>query len=484
MLSRMISASAALATLGALAVAQDSPQVKNIILFVGDGMGVSTVTATRIYSVGIEGSLMMDQMPYVALNRTYSSDAITTDSAPSASAMCSGVRTNNGVLGFGPTCEYQDFNGDGDGPATTTIAERYKQAGRKVGLVSTARITHATPASAYVHINDRDQENTIALQALPGDAQYNPALGTGLDFLAGGGRRHFVPNTVNDEEGSKGSRTDGRDLRAEFQNAGYTYVWETGGFNALTQADLPVLALLESSHMEYEHDRPGDAGGEPDLVTMTSKAIETLSNPNGFFLMVEAGRIDHAHHAGNAFRALKDTEIFDKALAQAISMVDLSETLIVVTADHSHVFNIAGYPLRPASELQYSIANPDAGWLSMTNGGIFDVVYDVNPGTNSVAPATDANGVPYTTLVYGNGPGYRVGPRVDPRLDTTPGLNGVIPAGPADPAYLQEAAVPLSSETHSAEEVAVYAIGKGSGRVRGTISHTRVGQLLRWASGL
>lgn len=457
---------------------------KNVIVFIGDGMGVSTVTATRIFSVGIDRELAMDKLPYTALNRTYSADAITTDSAPSASAMMSGVPTNNGVIGFGPTCEYRDFNQDGDGPPTVTIAERYKLAGRKVGLVSTARLTHATPAAAYAHINDRDNERAIALQMLPGDATYNTALADGIDFLAGGGRRFFVPNTLVDEEGSLGARTDGRDLRAEFQALGYSYVWNTAGWNALPAGGGKVLALFESSHMEWEYDRPTDAGGEPSIADMTEKAILSLTNPAGFFLQVESGRIDHAHHAGNAFRALTDTEAFDEAIARALTLVDLNETLILVTADHSHVFNIVGYPLRPVSDLRYAIANPDAGWLAMTNGGILDIAYDVDPTTQTVVPLTDSNGVPYTTLIYANGPGYRGGPRVNPYLDTTPGFGGVIPSGPADPAYLQEAAVPLASETHSGEEVALYAIGRGASRVTGTVSHARIGRILRQVTGL
>jgi alkaline phosphatase len=100
----------------------------------------------------------------------------------------------------------------------------------KAGVVSTAQITHATPAATYAHINQRNNENDIALQALPTDATYNERLGTGIDVLMGGGRRFFVPSAVIDEEGGAGGRADGRDLRAEYQAAGYNYVWNTAGF--------------------------------------------------------------------------------------------------------------------------------------------------------------------------------------------------------------------------------------------------------------
>ena len=117
--------------------------------------------------------------------------------------------------------------------------------------------------------------------------------------------------------------------------------------------------------MEYEYDRPSDAGGEPSVTDMTLKAIELLSAGNrkgsrggpdrGYFLMVEGGRIDHAHHEGNAFRALTDAQEFDRAIGAAARAVDLRDTLIIVSADHSHVFNIAGYPMRPLNELPYPV---------------------------------------------------------------------------------------------------------------------------------
>jgi alkaline phosphatase len=475
---------AALVALSAGAdAAPQNQRAKNVIFFVGDGMGVSTTTAARVYSVGVDGQLVLDQFPYTALSKTYSADTLTPDSAPTMSAMVSGVNTNNGVIGFDAKTEFDDFHGNGDGAKTLNFFEQAKQAGKSVGVVSTARVTHATPAACYAHIHNRDDENAIALQSLPGDATYNAQLAGGLDLIAGGGRRFYVPIGVPDEEGSNGARPDGRDLRVEYQAAGYSYVWNENDWTTLGQADLPVLALFENSHMEWEHDRPSDFGGEPSLADMTAKSIQLLSgNPDGFFLHVESGRIDHAHHAGNAYRAITDTEELDEAIAAALALVDLNETLIVVSADHSHVFNIAGYPLRPASELEYQVFNAPADYLAAPNSGLLNVVFDVDSSGNVVA-AGDSNGVPYTVLVYGNGPGYRAGPRVDPRLDTTPGLGGVIPAGPQDPAYLQEAAVPLGSETHSGEDVAIYAIGAGSTLFRGTVKNGYIASAVRRAAG-
>jgi len=466
-------------------------RAKNVIFFVGDGMGVSTVTAARVYSVGVGGQLVVDQLPYTALSKTYSADSITPDSAPTMSAMMTGINTNQSVIGFGEGTEPNDFNRDGDGEKSWTLLEMAKKRGMTVGVVSTAEITHATPAATYAHINQRNNQNAIALQALPTDATYNERLGKGVDVLLGGGRRHFVPATVTDEEGDRGSRTDGRDLRQEFVNAGYRYVWNRAGFDALAPGQLPVLGLFERGHMEFDYDRPNDLGGEPSIKDMTVKAIQLLQGAgrrksSGYFLQVESGRIDHAHHAGNAYRALTDTQALDDAIGAAAQMVDLRDTLIIVSADHSHVFSIAGYPMRPLEELPYAVTSYSPGYATagQAGHGIFDVVYDLNQATGVVEESTDRNGVPYTVLGYLNGPGYRGSARVDPRLDGFAGLGGVVPNGPAHPAYLQEAAVPTpGSETHAGEDVAIYAIGPGADYVRGTVKNTHIFFTMKRALG-
>jgi alkaline phosphatase len=471
--------------------AQSRRRARNVIFFVGDGMGVSTVTATRVFSVGVAGQLVVDQFPYTALSKTYSADSITPDSAPTMTAMMTGVNTNQSVLGLDGSTEPNDFNHDGDGQAPWTLLEQAKAHGMKVGVVSTARITHATPAATFAHINQRDNENAIALQALRTDATYNRRLERGIDLLMGGGRQFFVPTTVVDEEGDAGSRTDGRDLRAEFKAAGYKYVWNTAGFNALKTASLPVLGLFERGHMEYEADRATDFGGEPSVAQMTAKSIQLLEQASrrrsdGYFLMVEGGRIDHAHHEGNAYRALVDAQALDEAIGAAVQIVDLRETLIIVSADHSHVFNIAGYPLRPLEELPYQVRSSVPGYAAAggRGHGILDVAYDVNQSTGHVSEITDRDGIPYTVLGYLNGPGYRGKPRVDPRADTTPGRSGQIATGSWHQAYFQEAAVPLGSETHAGEDVVIYAIGPGAERVHGTVKNTHIYQVMKRALGL
>ncbi len=462
------------------------PQAKKAILFVGDGMGIPTITATRIFSVGADGELTMDTAPYTALLRTHSADHLVPDSASTMTAMMTGVNPNSGVLGLGPGTERGDFLGDGDTAPLPTLLELAEQSGRMVGIVTTARLTHATPAACYAKSNSRTREELFALNLLPGDPAYDVALGSGVDVLFGGGRRWFVPDTVVDEEGDLGWRTDGRDLRAEFQAAGYAYVWEKTGFDALTAADLPVLGLFESSHMEYEYDRPTDLGGEPSLAEMTAKAIELLdaASPSGWFLVVEGGRIDHAHHAGNAFRALVETEALDLAVAAALQRVDLQRTLVVVTADHGHTFTLGGYALRPEAELPYPVASAPTTYLNGQHGNVLNTVFDVDTATGDVVVKTDLGGVPYTALLYANGPGHRSGPRVDPWLDGAPGFGGAVPNGPEDPNYLQEAVIPLSAESHGGADVLAAAWGVGALQVRGVRPNTHLFTVFRVAMRL
>ena len=243
--------------------------------------------------------------------------------------------------------------------------------------------------------------------------------------------------------------------------------------------------------MEFDYDRPRDLGGEPSIKDMTVKAIQLLRassrrRSEGYFLHVEAGRIDHAHHAGNAYRALTDTQALDEAIGAAAQMVDLRDTLIIVSADHSHVFSIAGYPMRPLQELPYAVTGFAPGYEHSQSAGhgILDVVWDLNQTTGFDEPSTDRNGVPYTTLGYQNGPGYRGSSRVDPRADAFPGLGGIVPSGPVHPAYLQESAVPTrGSETHAGEDVAIYAIGAGADHVRGTVKNTHIFFTMKRALG-
>ncbi|MGB0907867.1 MAG: alkaline phosphatase [Maricaulaceae bacterium] len=451
-----------------------SGKAKNVILFVGDGMGVATVSAARILDgqnkggSGEENILSFETMPFTGLSKTYNVDAQTPDSAGTATALMSGVKTDIGVVGVDESI----INGECKGTDAATVIsalELAEIAGMATGVVSTARITHATPASTYAHSASRGWEDTsdmpnkakaegcvdIASQ-LTGfeaalEARYPGVDVDGIEVAMGGGRRHFLPkdasfNTKDADGKVEGDRDDDRDLTAEWQAAytGGQYVIDQAGFDALDVNGGPILGLFSESHMRYEANRGEDELGEPSLAQMTSKAIEKLStNDKGFFLMVEAGRIDHAHHAGNAAGALNDTVALSEAVDAALSSVNLDETLIIVTADHSHVMTFAGYPKR---------GNPILGKVV---------------GVGEDEPTKAADGYPYTTLGYMNGGGYvDMGKNTDSdkAYYTTrePGRKDLTDIDTTAPGYHQEALVPRSSETHGGEDVPIYAIGPGS----------------------
>jgi len=468
-------------------------RAKNVILFVGDGMGVSTVTAARILEGqlrGIDGEynrLSFEEFPYLAHSVTASANQQTSDSAPTAVAMVTGIKTNDGAISVDQTIA----RAEPDGAATAaksvmTILERAERRGMSTGVVTTTRVTHATPAVNYAHISNRDWENDKALP--PGATVKDIARqliefphGDGLEVVLGGGRGNFMPETVADPEYSSktGRRADGRDLTAEWsaklpQSA---YVWNRAQFDAVDPAKVHhLLGLFERSHMKYEADRASDPAGEPSLAEMTRKAIQVLGrNRRGFYLMVEAGRIDHAHHAGNAYRALTDTIALSEAVRVAREMTRESETLIIVTADHSHTLTIAGYPSR---------GNPILGKADSGLGLL---------GISGMA--RDSLGLPYTTLGYMNGPGGWTGKGARREFDAlreeysedipfTPPRPDLTDVDTTKPDYLQEAAIPtVLAETHAGEDVAIYGAGPGAWLLRGTLEQNVIYHVMAEALG-
>jgi alkaline phosphatase len=451
-------------------------KAKNIILFVGDGMGVSTVTAARILDgqlngkPGEENRLFFETLPYLALSKTYSWDQQTSDSAPTMTAMVTGYKAREGMLSVNHLTPRGECNAAVIAAnSLPTILEQAAAAGKSTGVVSSARLTHATPAATYAHTAVRDWEADSNLPAGCGVKdiarqliEVSPAVRKSLKVAMGGGRTYFMPKTLLDPEyGAKGRRNDGRDLTAEWvssRGANAAYVWNKAGFDAVNPHTTGyLLGLFENSHMQYEADRAGDKAGEPSLTEMTEKAIKMLrKDRDGFFLHVESGRIDHAHHAGNAKRALLDTIEFAKAVKKAYEMTDPRDTLIIVTADHSHVFTIAGYPHRGNS--------------------ILGLVREV-PEVDGDLPTTavDRLGLPYTTLTYANGPGWRDAIATGQKR---PDLNG---ADTAHLNFLQEAAVPLGSETHAGEDVAIYAGGPMSHLFHGTMEQNWIYHVMREA---
>jgi len=459
----------ALATTALAGCLNDNTEPKNVIFFLGDGMGMTTQTAARIYKVGEDGDLAMDTLPESAFVRTYSNNAQVTDSAPSMAAYMTGIKMNNEVISMTADTSAFDASGkdylsgadstcptDGsNGKSVTTLLELSKAAGRATGVVTTTRVTHATPAATYSHVCHRDGENTIAAQAVPGGAGFNSALGDGLDVLLGGGRQFFLPTAAG------GKRTDGRDLTAEFVAKGYSYVKSKTEFDA-AGSNGKLVGLFTSSHMSYDIDR--DPAVEPSLAEMTTKAIDVLSrNKNGFFLMVEGGRIDHALHETTAAKALQDTVAFDEAIKAAIDKMklndpDLKNTLIVVTADHDHTLVLNGYAARTG---QTTPSNP--GVLGLVKSFVDRVTLSLDSGSN-----------PFSIIGFGNG-------------ENRPATRGALTdAQVAVKTYHQEAAIPMAagSETHGGTDVFLGAIGRGAENFTGVITNTEVFGLIRKSIGL
>ncbi|MFD2176068.1 alkaline phosphatase [Veronia pacifica] len=440
-------------------------KAKNVILFVGDGMSVGTMTAARIYAgqmqgnPGEENSLMMEALPHVALAKTYNTDMQTPDSAGTATAMVSGVKTKAGVLNINDNVK-RGFCSTVDGNKTKTIFQMAAEKGKALGVISTARLTHATPATAYAHSPDRGWENDgkisnvnriqgcvdIARQFVEFDH------GDGFQVAFGGGRREFIPAEMADPEteGKKGKRKDGRNLISEWETRypNGQFVYDRKGFDTINAAAAErVFGLFENSHMQFEADRK-EANNEPSLAEMTEKAIDILKkDKDGYLMMVEAGRIDHAHHGGNAARALEDTLAFDKAIDVALKKTNPEDTLIIVTADHAHTLIMNGYSQR---------GNPILG-LSKAKGKYNE----------------DKDGKKYTTLVYGNGPGAENSVRANPNDDDVTAMD-----------YKQQALVRLSSETHSGEDVTIFAQGPQAWLFQGTVEQSYIYHVINDAAGL
>jgi alkaline phosphatase len=441
-------------------------RARNVIIFIGDGMGVSTLTAARIHQgqiAGVDGVSFvpaMDRLRHTALVKTYSHDSQVADSAPTATAILAGIKTWNGAIGIGPEARPGDC-ASGRGRELPSLVALAQASGRATGVVSTTRITHATPAATYAHTVDRDWEADADLPAearaagckdIARQMMENPE-GARLDVILGGGRRMLLPTTTADPEYAdrRGSRTDRRNLIEEWRRRTRgRFVWNAEQFAALNpKRDRRVLGLFEPDHMRYEADRRGDKAGEPSLAEMTRAAINILrSDPDGFVLMVEGGRIDHAHHDGNARRALEDTIALDDAVRTVLEMVDLENTLVVVTSDHSHAFTISGYPARE---------NPILGVAASPVG----------------QPSKAQDGKPYTTLGYANGPGaVTVLPRPDPAAGDTTALD-----------FRQQSLVPLGSETHGGEDVVVRASGPMAHLFGGTIEQHTIFHVVNEALG-
>ncbi|MGL6312905.1 alkaline phosphatase [Vibrio sp. WXL103] len=441
---------------------------KNVVVFFANGMGPSTLTASRIHEgqlqgeTGEENRLSFEHFADTGLLKTYNTNQQIADTAGSMTAMTTGVKTKAGVIGLSDNvergdCEIQDEH-------LHTLIELATHKGMATGLVSTGRVTHASVAPLYAHTSNRDWESSVSdqCQGQVSDIAYQLVHEAApINVVLGGGSREFLPQ-------SEGGRRDNTDLTQQWTarfGAQSAYIDSREEFEATDFANSDrVLGLFNDSHLAYEVDR--DAELEPSLSEMTQAALTLLTNnergqENGFLLSVSASRIAHGHQAGNAARALTETISLSEAVETAQQVLSdagiLDDTLIVVAGDHSYTLTIAGYPQR---------GNPILGIAESYDGQGLDGIIDTIDGPG------------YTTLGYANGPGAFVsrdedGNRLDPELDQPDSID-----------YLQQATVPFEQSTSAGEDVPIFASGPRSYLVRGTSEQNSVFHVINIAAEL
>ena len=268
-------------------------KVKNIIFMIGDGMGLEQLSTAWI--VNNRHLNITDNFPYVGLQWTYSASKLVTDSAAAGTALATGSKTNNGMIATSP-----------DGQPLETLSEYAKSKGKKTGTSVVCRICDATPAVFSTHYETRDSLYDITAQFVDSE----------LDFLFGGGLRWWE------------NRPDGRDLTAEVEAKGYTFVKTVEDLNAVQNG--PVIALTSYMELPAALDRNG--AHQASVV----KALELLDNKNGFFLMVEGSCIDDWCHANKVGYAVEEILDFDRTVGAVLEWAAKDgETLVIVTADHS-----------------------------------------------------------------------------------------------------------------------------------------------------
>lgn len=331
------------------------------------------------------------------------------DSASTATAYLCGVKANYATIGVTANVELDDCNASMDPKNRVySIAKWAQEDGKRTGIVTTARVTHASPAGVYAHVANREWESDFNVRNYSQDPARCDDIarqlvfgetGRDLNVILGGGRAKFLPFDVQDEEGDYGERLDRINLIDEWleqrKNRKASYVWNRRQLLQESRKANYLLGLFESSHCEYNLER--DVNTDPTLAEMTEAAIRVLSKGNeGFFLFVEGGRIDHAHHATLAQKSLDETMQFSEAITKAVQMTSRRDTLIVVTSDHSHTMSFSGYAQRGN-----------------------DILGTAGNGQDDI---------PYATLSYANGPGYtgtdNEGRRLDPTNDNMQGRRG------------------------------------------------------------
>lgn len=317
----------------------EKPAAKNVILLIADGLSMGHRTSARLLSKGVtngmyNGKLSMDNLPYTAMLGTCSVDSIAADSANTASAYMTGHKSSVNALGV-----YADRTPDSlDDPRQETIAELLRRStGKSIGVVTDAEIEDATPASVVGHTRRRADKAEIV----------GMFYDVRPDVILGGGSAYFLPQSV---PGSK--RKDDKNYMEMFQKAGYALATSnTELSNVVKEQPKKLLGLFHTGNLDGVLDRKFLKKGtvskfpdQPDLTDSMRAALSVLSqNPEGFFLMLEAGLVDKYSHPLDWERAVYDTIMFDKVVAMAQDFCDKNpDTLLIVTGDHTHSISVIG----------------------------------------------------------------------------------------------------------------------------------------------
>ncbi|CRK96434.1 CLUMA_CG009850, isoform A [Clunio marinus] len=445
-------------------------KAKNVILFIGDGMSFATIAAGRVLKgqmekrSGEEAELVFESFPHIGMAKTYNTDKQVPDSAGTATALFTGVKTIIGAIGLNPASDESTANDRMKG-----IIDWAQAMKKRTGIVTTTRITHATPAATYAYAAKRNYECDTNVPEFMRSYYKDIARqlvedypGKGMNVIFGGGR-DFLGASKKQESKFKFSgtaeiscnRNDSQNLVEKYfqqfdNKTNVKYVTTSGEMIALNIDDIDhVLGLFSNNQMDYESVRDKGSDGQPSLTEMTKTAIKILDNKknkNGFLLMVEGGRIDQAHHQNYARLAIEEMVEFERAIQEAVDMTS-DDTLIIVTADHAHSMVFNGYPTR-GSDIFGMGNKPDAE--------------------------------PYETLVYSTGPGYYM--HVSNDTNRFINITQFSDSQRAAPTYMHSSLIPMPDGTHSGEDVGVFAIGPGSRLIQGVFEQNYIPYVISFAS--
>ncbi|XP_005180904.3 membrane-bound alkaline phosphatase [Musca domestica] len=436
-------------------------KAKNIIMFLGDGMSLSTVAAARMLKgqrknhTGEEDSLSFEKFPHAAFSKTYCANAQVADSACTATAYLCGVKGNIVTIGVSANVEYNNCSASMD-PANqvSSIAAWAQKAGKSTGFITTTTLTHASPSGTYAHVANRLYESDADVMSFGQDPAtcmdmahqlVTQEPGRNFNIMMGGGMAKFLPKNIKDFHGNNGIREDGRNLLSTWQamHPGGVFVSNREELlNVNTSNVSHIMGIFNTKAMDYY--AVSDKSQQPSLAEMTETALNLLQrNEKGYFIFIEGGHIDTAHHENKAGISLDETLEFDKAIQLARDMTDPEETLIVVTADHGHGLTINGYPGRGTSIL--GLNQHDLG----------------------------ADGLKYSTLSYALGPQQFIdehGQRVD--------LDGI----PRDIDSIYPSYVKSNDGHHSGEDVGVFASGPFDHLFTGVLEQNAIPHLMAYAA--